>query len=288
MIANKWADLHLHSTCSDGTERPADIIRRAAELKFTCVSLTDHDTVAGLAEASEEAERLGVELIPGIEISAHINEKSVHILGYLMDIQSEQLQRIISSNQSGRMTRMIRMVAKLNELGYKVDLDELLNFVGQGTIGRSLLAKFLVKKGFFKHPEEVFASILGDGKAVYEPVPKFSPEEVLSLIHMAGGVSSLAHPGFTGIDYLIPELVEAGLDGLEVYSSQHDPAVTEKYKRMAEEMDLLVTGGSDSHGPIGGWRKIGAVRLDYGHVERLKDRVNRRGALKLAPGGNAI
>ncbi|MBI5814534.1 MAG: PHP domain-containing protein [Nitrospinae bacterium] len=287
MSHQNGADLHLHSACSDGSESPAQIVRRAMDLDLACVALTDHDTVSGIEEASAEAERQGIEFIPGVEISSHVGEKSVHILGYLMDTQSAPFQKIIVNNQSGRRSRMERMVKKLNEIGYDVTLSGVLEFVGQGTIGRSLLAKYLVKRGFFKNVEDVFHSILGDGKAVYEPVPKFTPEEALALITEAGGVSSLAHPGYTDIDGMIPALVDAGLDGIEVFSPQHDSATSRRYMRMADEMDLVVTGGSDSHGPGMSWRNMGSVRLDYGHVERLKERVNRKGA-RMAPGGNGI
>lgn len=274
----KFADLHMHTNHSDGVDAPAGMVRRASELGFSLISITDHDTCAGIAEAVEEGGRLGVEVLPGVEVSTYIGDKSIHILGYMMDIESEVFRTILVNNAEGRMERMERMVAKLNDLGYKVDMEDLLEYIGKGTVGRALLAKYLVHKKHFKSVEDVFNKILGDGKPVYEPVPKLSPEQAIQIITRSGGVSSLAHPGYSGVDDYIPGMVEAGLDGIEVYSPQHTRDMEKRYMAMVESYGLLVTGGSDSHGGGNDWRDLGAIKLPYEHVERLKERAARAAA----------
>ncbi|MBI4666055.1 MAG: PHP domain-containing protein [Nitrospinae bacterium] len=271
-MSGKWADLHTHSRHSDGVENPAEIVRVAAEMGMSCLSLTDHDTCAGYPEMFEAGEKYGVEIIPGIEVSAHSGEKSVHVLGYFMDMESDDFKKLVSLNAEGRVSRMARMVEKLVALGYKVTLDDILGFTGEATVGRAQLARYLVKLGYFKTVEEVFEKLLGDGGSVYEPVPKFTPEEAIAIIKSAGGVSSLAHPGHTGMDDDIGHLAAEGLDGIEAYSPQHDNRTVEKYLAMAEEFNLLVTGGSDSHGHGRHGRSMGSVRLSYGRVEKLKER----------------
>lgn len=273
------ADLHIHTRHSDGTETPAEVVEKSARLGLECVSISDHDTTAGFLEALEAGNRLGVEVLPGIEISAYSGDKSVHVLGYLMDLDNEFLARVVTDNRQSRLLRLGRMVDKLRALGYNVTFEEACDYIGDGTLGRALLAKFLVSKGFFKNTKAVFDEILGDGKPVYEPVPRFTPVEAIEIVKAAGGVTSLAHPGFTNVDEMMPGLVEAGLDAIEAYSPQHDEATLRRYMNMADRLGLLVTGGSDNHGPESG-RRLGGTRLPYGHVESLKKRVAWRASAR--------
>lgn len=281
MSVSGFADLHIHTRHSDGTETPAEVVEKSARLGIVCVAITDHDTCSGFVEALDTANRLGVELLPGIEVSAYMGDKSIHILGYLMDMDNEFLSRIITDNRESRLLRMGRMVDRLQALGYNVTLESVLEYIGEGTLGRALLARFLVSKGFFKNPKAVFETILGDGKPVYEPVPRFTPAEAIGLIKAAGGVTSLAHPGFTDIDEMLPGLVEAGLDAIEAYGPQHDEASQRRYVMMAERLGVLVTGGSDNHGPESG-RRIGGTLLPSSHVESLKKRAAWQAAARHA------
>ncbi len=271
MKAFKYADLHIHSVHSDGSDTPEKIVTRAAKLGFSCISITDHDICSGINEAVAAGEKYGVEILPGIEISTALGDKSVHILGYMMDTNSPYLKEIYSETRAGRLERMKRMVAKMNGLGYSLDLHELLEFIGDGTVGRGLLGRFLVEKGYFRSLDAVFEKCLGDDGPVYEPVPVLSPEDVISLVKKAGGVTSLAHPGSTRIDNDIPRLVKAGLGGIEVYNAQHTRDMELRYRELAEQHGLLVTGGSDTHGAKMFGRRLGDVKLNYDHVERLKE-----------------
>ncbi|MBF0170351.1 MAG: PHP domain-containing protein [Nitrospinae bacterium] len=277
MPATGYADLHLHSTCSDGSQEPSELVRLAADLGFDAIALTDHDTVAGVEDAQAEGNKRGVEVIGGIEISSDMDGVSVHILGYFVDPTDAGLRSLTVEGKERRVARMERMVAKLNKLGYPLDLDELRDTLGDATPGRAHLARFMVAKGHFRHVEAVFTRVLGDGKAAYEPAQKLTAEDAIAIVATAGGVSSLAHPGLTGIDGKIERLVAAGLDGIEVYAGRHSDAQIMRYLSVARKMDLLVTGGSDSHGPGSGARGMGAVRLPMKRVEALRHRAAQRG-----------
>ncbi len=271
-----FADLHLHTNMSDGLSTPARVVEIAAGKGFSCLSITDHDTMAGLAEATAAGDKLGVEVIAGIEISTRVGERSVHILGYLMDMNNRSFRRIVDENCEGRLKRMKSMINKLNDLGYDIDYEETLEYIGPQTVGRALLARYMVDKGLFDNVNAVFDTLLGDGKPVCEPLTSFTPEDAIGLVSEAGGVSSLAHPGHTNIDQLIPGLAKAGLDGIEAYNTLHQSAMTQKYEKMADELGLLLTGGSDYHGPGMAGRYIGSVKLPYRHVERLRERASSR------------
>lgn len=275
LVDGSFVDLHLHSTCSDGGDTPEEIVLKAAKSGFSCISITDHDTLVGYEKACETAVNHGVELIAGIEISAQMGNRSVHILGYMVNPESKALEKIVSVAKSGRFERMERVVSKLNKLGYKVNLDDIIRFTGPGVLGRGLLAKYLVSTKQFKSIHEVFSMVLGDGKPAFEPVPGFSPAEVIELISQAGGVSSLAHPGESFSPEEIDEFVEAGLDGIEVFSPHHNPAVERKYMDIASRRNLLVTGGSDSHGDTEYGRRIGSVKLPYRLVESIRQRAEQ-------------
>jgi hypothetical protein len=271
-----FGDLHTHSTCSDGTVTPAGIVDEAVARQFYCVAITDHDTVEGIAEAQIAGQKAGVEIIPGVEVSTSLGEKNVHILGYYMDITHKGFLAMIEGNRDTRIGRMGRMVTKLNAIGYPVDYDELIESIGEGTVGRALLARFLVEKGYFTSLDEVFYSILGDGKAVYEPVRRISPVEAIKVIRDAGGVTSLAHPGYTSIDNQIPALAAAGLDAIEAESSQHPPPVQKRYRKIADKNRLLITGGSDYHGPQMPGRAMGSIRFSYERILMLQERAAGR------------
>ena len=277
-----WADLHLHTTCSDGAQSPAEVVACAKAVGLDLIAITDHDTVAGFPEALREGKNLGVEIMAGVEISTYVEEKSVHILGYMMDIDNDAFKSMIKENLQARRDRMERMVDKLNELGYKAPLSEVLDYVGSATMGRALLARYLVDQGYFSHINQVFAKILGDGKPVYEPVPQLSPEEAIETVKNAGGVTSLAHPGYTGVDEMIPRFAEAGLTAIEVENPQHSVKDRRKYREMAKRLGLLVTGGSDSHGSEIAGRTVGSEKVGGADVLRLKERAARLGAQFIA------
>lgn len=274
----RFADLHLHTRHSDGAHAPGKVVELAAGLGFTCVAITDHDTVAGYEEAARAGAALGVEVITGIEVSTSFHGESVHILGYFFDPGHESILRIVAENQKGRLSRMERMVGKLNTLGIPARFDEVMEFTGRRGVGRMALARYLVAKGMSVSVERAFTSLIGDHGPAFEPMERFTPDQAIGLIASAGGASSLAHPGGGLDEGDLAGYVEAGLDAIEVYNPCHDDAARARLYALARRFGLAVTGGSDCHGEPGGAQALGAVRLPCGRVEELQQRAAAAGA----------
>ena len=245
-------DLHLHSTASDGTDTPEKLVERAHGLGFSVIAITDHDTMRGVPEAQAAGERLGIRVIPGVEISAG-GQTEVHVLGYgVRDIP--RIEAVLVDMQAMRQTRMINMVEKLNDLGIDIALDEVLA-LSNGTIGRSHLARVLVNKGVVRDVREAFIRYLSPGKPGFVERKKLSVEEAVSLIRDCGGLPVIAHPGQNHGERQWPRerfraLKPHGLRGIEVYHLAHAPSVAAEFERIARSEGLLVTGGSDYHGQV--------------------------------------
>jgi len=277
----KGADLHTHTTASDGTCPPAENVRLAREAGLAAVAVTDHDTVAGLSEAIEAGERYGVEVVPGVEISTAAEGKDIHVLGYYIDHRDPRFLSRLASLRQVRQRRNEAMVARLNELGIDVTMEEILaQAKGRdeaGSLGRPHIAEALVRKGIVPDVREAFRRFLGEGKPAYVQPQRISPEEAFVWIHEAGGTAIIAHPGLYGRDDLVCRLLEHA-DGLEAYHSDHAPEEEERYRRMAEEAGKLVTGGSDFHGERGGrvfHGPIGNRTVDIAVVDALRRRASR-------------
>jgi predicted metal-dependent phosphoesterase TrpH len=241
-------DLHLHTTASDGLLAPAALIARAAAAELTILSVTDHDTVAGLAEASRAADDAGLRLVPGIEITAVERGRDVHLLGYFIDPGDERLRAFLDRQRADRVRRVREMGRRLEVLGFPIDVEAVLAERGTRSVGRPALADALVAAGHAASRDDVFARLLGRGRPAFVPRAGATGREVIDLVHAAGGIVSLAHPGVLADDDLIPPLVQAGLDAIEVWHSDHTPADEARYGRMAEEWRLARSGGSDYHG----------------------------------------
>ena len=262
-------DLHLHSTCSDGTFEPEEVVRRAAGAGLAVISLTDHDSTEGVSAAQAEGVRLGVEVIPGAELSAMVDGTDVHILAYFIDVDHRELSACLQEYRAERKRRAERIVQKLNRMGMRVRFEQVLARAGDGTIGRPHVADVLVEEGFVFSANEAFHKYLGYAKPAYEPKYLMPPEEAIQVIHAAGGLACLAHPGLYGRDDLIPKLAEAGLDGLEVRHIKHGPGEVRRYVDLAAEYGLLPTGG-DCHGDGRGAAVIGTVDVPREFVDRLR------------------
>lgn len=246
-------DLHTHSTASDGRDPPASLVAHAADCGVTVLGLTDHDTVAGCAEADSAASTLGLEFVPGIEITAVVEGADVHILGYFMDPASTELLRFLSEQRSQRIERVRSMIARLAELGVALDAESILAPVladSRRAIGRPWIARALVAAGHAADSREAFDRWLGRGRAAYVPRRGAGPAEVIARIHAAGGVASLAHPGILDRDDLIRGWVSDGLDALEAFHTDHDLRIRRHYSELAARLGLLITGGSDYHGDV--------------------------------------
>jgi predicted metal-dependent phosphoesterase TrpH len=275
-----WVDLHLHTTASDGVFSPSGIVKYAKERGLKAIAVTDHDTIGGNGEALDEGEKLGLEVIPGVEISAQFDLGGMHILGYFIDIRNRTLNERLSLLQETRAHRNPRMVQKLRELGLEITYDEVQLASGGGQVGRPHFAQVLLQNGYVNTVQEAFDRYLGKGAPAYVDKFRFDPREAVRLIRDARGIPVLAHP-FTlhiplpkQLNALLTELIQLGLMGIEVYYPEHTEDQILLYKSLAEKHGLLVTGGSDYHGigadkvEIGiGWKDM---RLPYSLVETMK------------------
>lgn len=250
------ADLHTHSTASDGTGSPADNVRLAREAGLAAVSLTDHDTTAGLEEALAEGGRLGIRVVPGVELSTMQDGLEIHVLGYFMDWRDGRWQERLRSQRNARTRRNGMIVERLNELGMPITMEEVeraaAGQVPGASIGRPHIAAVMIEKGYVASRAEAFERFLGSGGAAYVRVPRPTPLEAVRWIHEAGGAAVIAHPGLYGRDGLVEALLGQGADGLEAHHSDHGPDDEARYAAMAARFGVIATGGSDYHGVRGG------------------------------------
>lgn len=254
-MPDRFVDLHCHSTASDGTLAPADVVRLAHRNGLTGLALTDHDTVAGVAEAEAEAQLLGIDFLSGIEISAEFpHPGTMHILGYGVDPRSPALAQLTETLLAGRDNRNPRIVEKLNALGVAVTMDEWENEAGGNVLGRPHLAAILHRKGYVSSIKQAFDKYLAQGAPAYFDKERLTPREAIERIGASGGIAVLAHPvqlrleNDAQLERVLKDLVDLGLAGLEVIHSDHDASLVAKYSALADRFGLVKTGGSDFHG----------------------------------------
>ena len=254
-------DLHTHSSVSDGLDSPAELVLKMKMAGIETFALTDHDTLQGLPEARAEAEKEGIELIPGAEVSADFQgQDDVHILALFVDEQNEAFHARLAERQQNRRKRGELMAGKLIEAGYPLDLDAIRQDVGDGVWGRPHLARALVRAGHASSNDDAFDRFLGREHPWYVPSTKWRAADVLAAIHEAGGVSSLAHAIWSrDAEDLTRALAAAGLDAIEVFHPDHDAAQEARFGALARELNLLVTAGSDFHGTPEGRKRPGGV-----------------------------
>lgn len=273
-------DLHTHSNRSDGTFEPAEVVRRAAELGLDVVALTDHDTTEGLEEALAAGAELGIEVVPGVELSAEHDGTSVHVLAYWPDVTDAELQAELSRLRDERFRRGELIVDKLRELGLPVSFERVREIAGGGNIVRPHIAQAMVEAGIVETEREAFDRYLADGKPAHVPKHALDPVDAVGLILRAGGVCVLAHPGMWGDQSSVPEeLIErmaaAGMRGLEVDHADHTPEQRAHYRRLAERLGLVPTGGSDCHGERYDPIRLGSATCDPDAYAELRRRSGR-------------
>jgi predicted metal-dependent phosphoesterase TrpH len=266
----KFADLHLHTHFSDGTFSPEELAGHGQRLGFAAMALTDHDSVEGCARMAAACGAAGIEFIAGTELTAEHNDTEVHLLGYLVDTQNKKLLVEIARFQAVRQNRIREMVARLNQLNVPLEVETVFTLASCKSPGRPHVARALVKAGLCKTSDEAFVRFLKKNRPAWVPKAKMSALEGVELIHQAGGLAVMAHPGLNRTDEIIPALVDAGLDGIECFHTKHSTKTAERYLEIADKFNLLVTGGSDCHGFSKGKPLIGTVKLPYDCVEKLK------------------
>lgn len=266
----KFADLHLHTVFSDSTYTPQELIREAKRVGLDCISVVDHDTVSGIQDCLNLAERDNIEVLPGIELTVEYVGLEVHILGYLIDDENKILREKLEQLKKDRVERIHKITDKLKAIGINLGPERVFDIAGGGTVGRLHVARALVKEGLTSSIGEAFQKYIGDNCPAYVLGFRLTPYEAVSLIKTAGGIAVLAHPYSLNRDELIPELIDCGMMGLEVYYPEHTQAVTNSYLGLAKKYNLLVTGGSDCHGDAKPGVKIGSIKIPYDLVDKLK------------------
>lgn len=266
------ADLHLHSSYSDGTFAPREVVAQAASRSVSPIALTDHDTVAGIPEALQAGAEMKVEIIPGVELSAHDVNQEIHVLGYFIRWEDPAFQRTLDLLERGRRDRLDEILRRLHCLSIPLALDEVLQMAGHGTVGRLHVARSLVARGAVGNLEEAFDRFLAQGRPAYVERKGFTAPEAITAIRHAKGIPVLAHPGSSGLAYL-GSLIEAGLQGIEVLHPSHTTEEIVTLTRLATEHRLLITGGSDCHGLARGKISLGTIRLPLAYVERLRQAI---------------
>ncbi len=242
-------DLHSHTTASDGQYTPDELLQLAADAGITTLAVTDHDTVAGLAACESAAKQHGIRLVPGIEVSAFVGKKEVHILGHFVERTEPRLSRFADELRVEREKRMVRMVAKVKALGFPITMDHVRQIAGDAHLGRPHLARVLVEGHWCLDTKEAFDRFLGDGKPGAVPRFEVTSAAAIALIHGAGGTATLAHPGTSKVlQFELEQLKREGLDGLEADHSDHPKHVRERFLGWAAQLDLIATSGSDFHG----------------------------------------
>ncbi|MCH9704423.1 MAG: PHP domain-containing protein [Chlamydiae bacterium] len=251
------ADLHCHSSCSDGTDSPAELIDLAIEKGLSALSITDHDTVDAYEEALPYAKSRNFSLLVGVEFSSFFRSEPIHILGYNLSLKSEALAQLVLRHKKRRKQRNDRILEKLRHLGHEIELEE----TGH-TIGRPHIAQALVKKGVVSSIEEAFVRLLGEGKPAYSPGEIISVEETIETIHKARGKAILAHPQLIKRQSIFRQMLEMPFDGLEGYYARMPREREQKYVAAAKERNWLITGGSDYHGTVKPMARLGSSWVD--------------------------
>src|SRR5215469_12120538 len=266
----KFADLHLHTSFSDGTWTPEELVLQAQKGGLSCIAVTDHDTVEGCARAGTACAAVKMEFIPGAELTAEQEDTEVHVLGYFLDTHNQKLLAEIAKFQVVRQSRIHEMVARVNELGVPLKVESVFELANCKSPGRPHVARAMVKAGYVKSLDEAFERFLKKGRPAWVPKSKISAMDAIERVHQAGGLAVMAHPELNRTDSIIPALVTAGLDGIECFHTKHSTSMSERYLEIADKYNLLVTGGSDCHGFSKGKPLIGTVKLPYEHVQKMK------------------
>ncbi len=250
----KKIDLHMHTTASDGTSSPEELVKTCSELGLETIAVTDHDNTTAVETVKKIAEEYDLEVIPGIEISTYRGEAEYHILGYFIDLENDSLLGLTEAILQSRVDRTHEMIEKLTEMGYPLEFSDVKKFAAGVSLGRPHIARALMEKGYVDSINQAFTDkFIGGGGRAYVEKKKVLPIEAITVILKAGGVPVIAHPNLINhgqpLDKKeIARLKDVGLKGVEVYQTKHDKKTTERYKKIAKELDLLITGGSDYHG----------------------------------------
>ena len=273
----QFVDLHAHSTASDGSRSPADVVREAKRVGLAAIALTDHDTLDGIAEATATGIEVGVRIVPGVELSAVEGDNETHILGlHLSD--TRELESALVALRDMRRARAARIVQRLNDLGIRIDLASVLEQAAGGAVGRPHVARAMIAEGWAVDFRDAFDRYLGNGRPAYVSKERLAVTDAIELIHRAGGLAILAHPAHSGTRERVAAFVSQGMDGLEVRHPSHSADDTARLSALVDHFSLVPSGGSDWHGAAEGPRILGMMRVPADWLGRQDGRVRARAA----------
>ena len=280
MTDTRMIDIHVHSSASDGTFAPSDLLAEAKKAGLCAMALTDHDTMDGIEEAQRAAQELGIELVPGVEISTEYNGREIHVLGYYVSQESPRLKAMLEEFRDFRATRNVRMVERLREEGFSITMEQLREKFPDSVLTRAHMSRFLCETGQLPDTRTAFSKYLGENCCCYIDRPKISPVDAVELIREAGGLAVLAHPVLCNLPdeellQMIGEMKQAGMCGLEAVYSENTADDEAHMKKLAEEFGLCITGGSDFHGKnkpdIQLGKGKGNLHIPYAYLQSLKE-----------------
>lgn len=269
-MKEKKADLHVHTTYSDSSLRPEEVVRYAKKIGLCCVAIADHDSVGALDEAIDAGSTCDIEVIPAVEVSSEEDGRELHILGYYIDYKDEDFKAVLKLIREDRKKRLYKMVDALNRHGFNIDADDIIKSAGEVSISRLHIAHYMKAKNLVSSWREAFNRYIGDDRPCYVASFRHSSKQVIELIKRARGTPVISHPSLNKVEGLLPKLIEQGIEGIEAFHSEHSSSISRYYEKYAKEHGLLVTGGSDCHGTNKGGILMGKITIPYSYVEELK------------------
>ncbi len=274
-------DLHIHTTASDGTFSPSQVVKISVELKLNAIAITDHDTVNGVSEALKAADGEEIEVIPGIEFSTEINSESIHIVGLYVNHLNKELLELTDEIQNAREKRAEKIIEKVNslEVGPEISLEEVKE-ISDGLIGRPHIGEIMIQKGYAESMNEIFEKFIKRGAPCYVPRFKLTPFEAIKFLKRIKAIPILAHPGYVSdtidLNNFIKKLKKVGLAGIEVYYPSHTIEQIKKFKELAKKYKLLESGGSDCHGKLNEGPFIGSLKIPYSVLQKMKKKYKKK------------
>ncbi len=274
-----FIDLHTHSVKSDGAMQPAAVVDAAKEAGLAAISLTDHDVIDGVSEAMQRGKEVGVEVIPGIELSAKFKTET-HVLGYFVDLENPAFLEKLEEIRRVRMQRNYETAENLQKIGFPITVEDAMQLAPNGIIGRAHFARVMANRGYVSSVKEAFDKYLANGKPGYSTLQLLSPRDAVELIKAAGGMAFLAHLHLTRLEGeelydFVRDLKDAGMDGIEGYYTEYTPEMQAEYQGLAKKLDLLISGGTDFHGAmkphISIGRGLGNMEIPYSILEKMKE-----------------
>lgn len=271
-MLTKKADLHIHTCFSDGTFSPREVVEKAKAAGLSAIAITDHDSVDGIPFAQEAGREMDVEIVPAIELTAEEKDSEIHILGYFIDYENAPFLEFLEKLRKERIERTSKIISKLQKLGVDINIEDVLKAAGTGAVGRLHLACCLKEKGYIKNIYDAFTKYIGEGKPAYVKRQRLSPQKTIEIIENLGGVSIIAHPHSIKNESIVEDLIKMGIEGLEVFHSDHSKRTSDYFLKLAKSYNLIITGGSDCHGLRKEKILIGTVKVPYNVVEELRNK----------------